>query len=130
MAAEDRLIREWMNGFVHEIGMPNPANEIADRLLTGHRMYVWKDNVPRCMVAADRDTPNGVCINAVYTPPDYRRKGYATAAVAALSKQLLAGGKHFCCLYTDSENPTSNAIYRRVGYEPIREDVDIAFLDR
>jgi predicted GNAT family acetyltransferase len=58
-------------------------------------------------------------INLVYTPPDRRRRGYATAAVAALTQQLLNSGSRYCCLYTDLANPTSNSVYRRIGYRPV-----------
>lgn len=127
-AADGALVQRWMSSFVDETAIPHPANELVARLLDSGRIYLWEDNGPRCMVAAARDTPNGSCINAVYTPPALRRRGYATAAVATLSEMLLAGGKAFCCLYTDAANPTSNSIYRRIGYQAVREDVDIAFV--
>jgi uncharacterized protein len=79
------------------------------------------------MAAATRDTGTGCSINTVYTPPQYRRRGYATAAVAALSLMLLEGGRRFCCLYTDISNPTSNSVYARIGYVPIRDYMEIAF---
>jgi len=78
------------------------------------------------MVGAVRDTPHTTGIGAVYTPPRFRGRGYATAAVATLSRQLLDGGRSSCFLYTDLANPVSNAIYRRVGYEPLQDVVDIA----
>ena len=56
-----------------------------------------------------------------------RGRGYASVAVATLSEQVLRRGKQFCCLYTDAANPTSNSIYQRIGYRPLREDVDIDF---
>jgi RimJ/RimL family protein N-acetyltransferase len=121
------LVRDWVAGFVRDTGIVGDASELADRLLQSGRPYVWDDHGARCMVAAARDTPSGACVNAVYTPPENRRRGYATAAVATLSRRLLEAGKTFCCLYTDVANPTSNAIYKRIGYEPIREDVEIVF---
>jgi predicted GNAT family acetyltransferase len=39
--------------------------------------------------------------------------------VAELSRKMLADGCGFCVLYTDLSNPTSNAIYRRIGYRLI-----------
>jgi hypothetical protein len=59
----------------------------------------------------------------VYTPPEHRRRGYASALTAALTERLLAGGRRFCFLFTDLANPTSNAIYQRIGYRPLG-DVD------
>jgi predicted GNAT family acetyltransferase len=79
------------------------------------------------MAATTRDSGTGCAINTVYTPPRFRRSGYATAVVAALSGRLLEAGRRFCCLYTDTANPTSNSVYAKIGYRPIRDDVQIAF---
>lgn len=72
-------------------------------------------------------TPNGVRVGPVYTPPPRRGRGYAAALVAALSRERLAAGNRFCFLYTDLANPTSNAIYRRIGYEQVCESAEIEF---
>ena len=68
-------------------------------------------------------TPNGIRIGAVYTPPDLRRQGFASAVTASLSQHLLDQGRKFCFLFTDLLNPTSNKIYQQVGYRPV-SDVD------
>jgi predicted GNAT family acetyltransferase len=64
-------------------------------------------------------TARGVRVSFVYTPPEFRRLGYAAACVASLTQQLLDEGQSFCCLYADLANPTSNGIYQRMGYRPI-----------
>jgi predicted GNAT family acetyltransferase len=66
-------------------------------------------------------------INLVYTPPDLRRRGYATAAVSALTRRLLDSGRRYCCLYTDLANPTSNSVYRRIGYRPVCDIDEYSF---
>ena len=66
-------------------------------------------------------TAHGIRVNAVYTPVELRGQGYASATVAALSQLLLDRGYRFCCLYTDLSNPTSNAIYKRIGYDPVTD---------
>ena len=71
---------------------------------------------------AERDPVNGV-----YTPPEHRGRGYATSCVAALSARLLAEGRRFCFLFTDAANPTSNAIYQRIGYVPVAEVQEYRF---
>lgn len=63
-------------------------------------------------------TPRGVRITCVYTPPQFRRRGYASNLVAHLSQQLLDEGRSFCFLNTDLANPTSNSIYQKIGYQP------------
>lgn len=121
------LILEWMRGFARDAGIAIPAENFVLPLLEERKFHIWENEGPRSIVAAGRDTPNGACISAVYTPPSYRRQGYATASVAVLSQMLLSSGKAFCCLYTDLDNPTSNSIYRRIGYLPVRDDMDIEF---
>lgn len=125
--AQFALIRSWTTMFVYDTGILEQPLDYAQRLVASKNLFIWEDNGPRCMVAAARETPNGAAVNAVYTPPEHRERGYASAAVAALSQNLLNRGKKFCCLYTDAANPTSNSIYQKVGYRPIREDVDIGF---
>jgi predicted GNAT family acetyltransferase len=63
-----------------------------------------------------------------YTPLEQRGKGYATACVAALSQRLLTGGRHFCTLFTDLANPTSNRIYQRIGFEALGDFEEWVFL--
>src|SRR5437016_4812353 len=41
--------------------------------------------------------------------------------------RLLADGRRFCVLFTDAANPTSNAIYRRIGYVPVAEVQEYRF---
>lgn len=66
-------------------------------------------------------TPNGIRIGPVYTPPEQRGRGYASQLVASQSQLLLDNGHRYCFLYTDLANPTSNSIYRRVGYRQVAE---------
>jgi predicted GNAT family acetyltransferase len=56
-----------------------------------------------------------------------RRRGYATACVAALTQRMLDGGKKCCCLYTDLANPAAYSIYQEIGYRPVREVQDWIF---
>jgi predicted GNAT family acetyltransferase len=120
--------REWMDGFVRDAGIHRSEPDWAQKLVERGQLFFWLDGgSPRAMVAWARETRSGCSINAVYTPAPYRGRGYATAAVATLSDTLLKAGRRFCCLYTDVANPTSNSIYAKIGYRPIRDDVEIAF---
>jgi predicted GNAT family acetyltransferase len=65
-------------------------------------------------------------VGPVYTPPDRRGHGYASAATAMVTRKLLDRGARVM-LFTDAANPTSNAIYRALGYQPIDELVDVGF---
>lgn len=109
-----KLAQEWTMAFhaevMHHAPLPDAAIDLRGQ-------YFWEvDGIPVTSVCARSGTPQGAVINAVYTPPALRRRGYATAAVAAASALMLAGGNRFCFLFTDLANPTSNGIYRRIGY--------------
>jgi hypothetical protein len=82
-------------------------------------VFVWDDGRPVSMAAWAGRTGRGVRVNFVYTPPEYRRRGFASACVADLTQHLLAEGHAFCCLFTDLANPTSNSIYQKIGYRPV-----------
>lgn len=129
-ALSDRaLVLKWSDGFVRDTGVfVGGSHERARRLIRDGSLYLWEDSEPRSMASVAADTPNGVRVGYVYTPPPFRRQGYATAAVAALSQRLLEGGRRFCCLYADLANLTSKAVYERVGYLLQCEVIDVDFM--
>jgi hypothetical protein len=130
---DDRpLLLEWFQDFVDE-AIPS-FREDAERLVEGslktQSVYLWEDGVPVSLACGSKSLPSAARIGFVYTPPEYRRKGYATACVAALSQQLLERGCHRCFLFTDLANPTSNYIYQTIGYRPICDWHDYSFISK
>jgi predicted GNAT family acetyltransferase len=113
------LVTRWMEAFLTEIAEESIRGDLATRWLREGKIYLWEDGSPVSVAAATGKTANGIRISFVYTPPELRKRGYASACVATLSKQLLDAGNEYCCLYTDLANPTSNKIYREIGYEPV-----------
>lgn len=57
-------------------------------------------------------------IGGVFTLPETRGKGYATACTAALCKDLQRDGKIPCLFY---ENPIAGHVYRHLGFEQVDE---------
>jgi predicted GNAT family acetyltransferase len=125
---DDRVVMtEWMIGFDTE-AMGSEAGRrdmsaLVDELISASSRigYVWEDGVPVSMCQATGATLNGIRIGAVYTPPELRRRGYASALVAAVSQAELDRGRRWCFLFTDLANPTSNRIYQAIGYRPVRD---------
>jgi predicted GNAT family acetyltransferase len=126
--------------FAHEVlHEGGPGRDRAGAMLD-HRLsspsagiLLWEeDGEPVSLAGWGGPTPNGVRVGPVYTPPELRGRGYATALTAELSQRLLdgrlfEGGRRFCFLYTDLANPTSNAIYERIGYRRVAESAEIVF---
>ncbi|WP_068673914.1 GNAT family N-acetyltransferase [Oceanobacillus sp. Castelsardo] len=129
---EHELIKSWLIQFGKETN-EKPISEIkasqmATKYIENGSLYLWKVNGKHVSMAnQSRRTKNGVSINAVFTPDEYKRNGYATNVVAALSQKLLDSGYQFCSLYTDKENPTSNKIYSNIGYNIIGSSVVYEF---
>lgn len=119
--SEAAILTPWVGDMLSLIGDSREAADLTRDRIQGGNLFVWEDGGPVSMAGWTGKTPNGVRVNFVYTPDALRGRGYATAAVAALSQYLLDQGNRYCCLYTDLANPTSNAIYERIGYRPIRD---------
>jgi hypothetical protein len=134
--ADRDLVLRWWIAFVeevmHEAGPGHDRAEASvDHKLSSPEggMLLWEDDGEVVSFAGwGSPTPNGMRVGPVYTPPELRGRGYATAASAELSRRLLASGRRFCFLYTDLANPTSNAIYERIGYRRVCESAEISFL--
>lgn len=104
--------------------MPEPS-EMLRRIRAG-RLWFWVDEKGRPVHLTGANPPSfGVArIGPVYTPPDQRGRGWASNAVAEVSRRIQAQGARVC-LFTDQANPTSNKIYAALGYRPV---VDMANL--
>jgi predicted GNAT family acetyltransferase len=131
--AEDAdLVASWMAGFGGDARLPAHESEAlrksAAARVAGGGLFVWEhEGAPVSMASLQGATRHGIRVSFVYTPPELRGRGYASACVAAVSDRALASGKRFCTLYTDLANPTSNAIYQRIGYRRIGAAAMIAF---
>ena len=116
------LLAQWILAFHHEAVPNNPLSDVQGttiRRIDHNEIFVWEDAGPVSVAARSRPTTNGVSVNLVYTPPEHRGRGYATACVASLSRHLLDSGFSFCTLFANLANPTSNHVYKKIGYRPV-----------
>ena len=124
------LLGEWVQAFREEIGEGHlgGARELAAERVRDGEMCLWEDaGEPVAMAGAIAPTRNGIRIVLVFTLPQRRGRGYASNLVAALSQRQLDAGRRLCFLNTDVGNPTSNKIYRALGYRPVSESVTLMF---
>jgi hypothetical protein len=123
------IVGPWAAAFFDEAHLDDPTDphEVARERVDRGNVFLWDDGRPVSMAAWASRTQHGVRINFVYTPPEHRRHGYASACVAALTQHLLDEGQAFCCLYTDMANATSNKIYQKIGYHLICDMSDFHF---
>ena len=120
------IIKDWYISFNQEslskkIDKEKARSHVRKAIESG-KYYGWENEGRLVSIASRaRNTKNAVAVNFVYTPEEYRGNGYATATVAKLSQELLNEGYKYCCLFTDLANPTSNSIYKKIGYQPIAD---------
>ncbi len=132
--SDRRLLAEWLHAFTAEATPAESPHLDVDEIVAGRLespsggFALWDDDGETVSVSGfGGETPTGIRIGPVYTPPALRGRGYASALVAELSRSLLEGGRHYCFLYTDLANPTSNRIYQQVGYERVCDSAEYAF---
>ena len=129
-AADRDILVHWTSGFNDDTGLGPPgadAEASVDHNLREGRLFFWDDDGLVSMALTRAPVVGVARVGLVYTPPEHRGRGYASTCVAALSAHVLATDSETCILYTQLANPTSNAIYRAIGYEPVAEVVRYRF---
>ncbi|RZT77240.1 FR47-like protein [Micromonospora violae] len=136
-ADDVELATEWFGALMgdadEQAGRPRgtSAHEVPDRAemlrrIHAGRLWFWVDDTGERVHLTGANPPSfGVArVGPVYTPPAQRGRGWASNAVAEVSRRIQAEGARVC-LFTDQANPTSNKIYAALGYRPV---VDMANL--
>jgi RimJ/RimL family protein N-acetyltransferase len=132
---------DWGDAFRVECNLPGDAavfRRTRIEQIERHRLVIWADaDSDQALAQASFSAvpPEACRIGSVYTPPALRGRGHASHLVAALSRQLMTVGAPGCdpaveparriFLNTDLGNPTSNAIYQRIGF---RRGLDLAHI--
>jgi predicted GNAT family acetyltransferase len=125
---DDRdLVLAWTRRFSIDVGQEaRDLEPVVERRLEAGHFWLWEDGGPASMAANSEPVEGVVRLQAVYTPPERRNRGFAGACVAGLSGRIREAG-HRCILYTDLGNPTSNSVYRRIGYRAVAEGLCYRF---
>ena len=124
------LLLAWHKAFHHEAhgdGSPARSQEIDDRLSYGG-LTLWETaGEPVSLAGLTRPAAGQVRVGPVYTPPAHRGRGYGGAVTAAVSQAARDAGAAEVVLFTDLANPTSNALYQRLGYEAVSDRAIFSF---
>ena len=127
-AADVPLLRGWGEAFTDEATPGGVRIDHVTARVAAGLLHVWEvDGQPVSMAAVTVPEAGVARVQLVYTPPEQRGRGYAAACVAAVTREQLAVPGRSCMLYTDAANPTSNAVYERLGYRVIGTATDLAF---
>ena len=122
--ADTGLLAEWLRRFGEDTGVPVHGIPELLRERLGHGgLTLWEDErrVPLSLASGTRPAAGVVRIGPVYTPPALRRRGLGAAVTAAATRAAQERGGREVVLFTDLANPTSNALYQRLGYRPVTD---------
>jgi GNAT superfamily N-acetyltransferase len=126
-AGTDRdLLAGWFGAFAREVGdAPGPDHRAeVDKRLGYGGITIWEDGgIPVSVAGLTRAVGAMARVGPVYTPPALRGRGYAGGVTAAVGQAALDAGVREVVLYTDLANPTSNALYERLGYRAVEDRV-------
>ena len=131
LAADADWIIDRQAAFIEEVGLPDRPERLRQVLpprIERGDFRIWDDGGPVAYAGYNDAAPEFARIAPVYTLPECRGRGYATSLVAALSRELKERGKRKLFLTTDVANPTSNAIYARIGFRPENDDCGFDFI--
>jgi hypothetical protein len=121
--ADRGLVIAWCEAF-HREAEPGPRGDLElmvdDRLSYGG-FTLWEAGQPVSLAGLSRPVSGQARVGPVYTPPGQRGRGYGGAVTWAVSRAALDAGITGVLLFTDLANPTSNALYQRLGYRPIAD---------
>jgi GNAT superfamily N-acetyltransferase len=128
-ADESWLTAMWL-AFLAELRLRERLADLPARIrgrVAAGQMRIWDDG-ERVACAGFYPAASGTArIAPVYTLRSARRRGYATALVAALARELLAGGCREVHLTADADQPGPNAVYARVGFVPVALQLHLEF---
>lgn len=129
---ETELATLWHAAFLAECGFVATEDLTAAvrSRIEQRRQLMWTvDAVPVAQAVYTPIVAGTARIIGVYTPSEHRRNGYAAGLTWAISHQALADGAERVVLHTDLSNPTSNAIYQRLGYRPVHDSTEFELAD-
>ncbi|MFC1412856.1 GNAT family N-acetyltransferase [Streptacidiphilus sp. N1-12] len=123
------LVARWFAEFAVDIGEERRdfTTAVGRRVRAG-QLALWQvAGEPVAMAGFTAVVLGQGRVSPVYTPPELRGRGYAAGATAAASAALMTAGAKEVLLFTDLANPTSNALYQRLGYRPVDDWVTLDF---
>jgi GNAT superfamily N-acetyltransferase len=129
-ASDAGLVDRWLRGYQGEVdgGGAFSGSAVRARIEAG-LLLLWLDPGGRPVSLAGRSqvVAEVARIGPVYTPPGHRGRGYGSAVTAASAAEVLGLGASHAVLFAQLSNPTSNAIYQRLGFHPVLDHRMVRF---
>jgi RimJ/RimL family protein N-acetyltransferase len=131
------LLAGWGTAFVTEALSERAATytlvestrQVRASQRMGNGQILWRvAGEPVAFAAVGRPVEGAMSrIGPVYTPAEFRGRGYGSAVTAAAARWALERGAEHVVLFTDLANPVSNSIYRRLGFRAVSDALEVGF---
>ena len=124
---------DWVDLFFEETFSSAATTAAGERFVdnanqVGDRFVLWDvDGTPVSMAMLRAPAADVSRIGPVFTPLTRRGHGYGSAVTAAAADLAHRSGTPDVVLFADLANPVSNAIYQRIGFEPVVDSARIDF---
>lgn len=117
------IVMKYTEGFLQDTSpdliriMAVDVAEMCRKELDGSNVYLlYCDNLPVCMTWKRRPLRDGCSVAFVYTPEEYRRKGFGGACVSMCTELFLKDYKYITLFIKGSRDPYKN-MYTDIGYQ-------------
>ena len=120
-SADTALFVEWMRAYMHEA---LPRDPVPDRFwlerwaADGSYRFWTIQGKPVSVAGMVAQTGTGGAITGVYTPPQHRGRGYATAVTAVTARSILSCGRR-AFLMANVANAPALRCYAKIGFRRV-----------
>ncbi len=122
------LFRDYYREDLGTIKTDRELEQSIAEQLAEYEIYLWYENGIKSMVTAMLPYDSGVELANVFTPQEYRKKGYAAACIAEVCRSLLQRYARVV-LFVDHRNIAANSLYRKLGFQLVDEMSSYTLLD-
>lgn len=136
IVVEAKTITDWIIQYQMEAMASEMDYEEALKMIVGYieeqKIYVYEtDNqIIVSMAIVTRQLPHGIAIGYVYTPEEYRGKGYAASNIYFTCKHYLENGYDYCSLFADKNCTLSHRAYEKVGFQTLEDHHDYMLIHK
>ena len=120
------LVHSWGTDYGEERPSPVDVPDYLSRKLKNGDLYVWENQGPRTILTISGRIGKGVRVSAVYTPPQHRGNGFASAALQEICRRMKSDGFSYVTLSVLINDPAER-VYQKLGFHSIGQRAAITF---
>lgn len=120
------LVQSWGTDYGAEKPAPVNVPNYLHRKLKNGDLYVWEDQGPKTILTVSGRIGKGARVSAVYTPPQHRGNGFASAAIQEICRKIKSDGFSYVTLCVLVNDPAER-VYQKIGFHSIGQRSALTF---